>query len=188
MKVCTVALLPILVLAAGAVLAENAPARERAPCPPRDLVERWLSVFESRDLAEVDEVFAPDFTANGRPMSHEELKAAVGWWRSTFPDLEIVPGQWVCEGDTVALQYRARGTHGGAFAGIAPTGKHVEWSGIDIFRAEGGVLAEGWFVQDLLGLVEALGGSVQGPPAPAENGGGDHLSGEAPAPSDANGG
>ncbi len=37
-----------------------------------------------------------------------------------------------------------RGTHQGAFQGIAPTGKRVEVKAIDMFRIEDGKIVEHW--------------------------------------------
>jgi predicted ester cyclase len=37
-----------------------------------------------------------------------------------------------------------RGTHRGAFQGIAPTGKRVEVRAIDMFRISGGKIVEHW--------------------------------------------
>jgi predicted ester cyclase len=43
------------------------------------------------------------------------------------------------------------------FLGVAPTGKHIAFTGISIYRLEGGKIVEGWFNNDELGLNRQLG-------------------------------
>jgi predicted ester cyclase len=41
--------------------------------------------------------------------------------------------------------------------GIAPTGKQVSWTGINIYRIAGGKIAEEWFNVDTLGMMQQIG-------------------------------
>jgi len=50
-----------------------------------------------------------------------------------------------------------RGTHQGAFRGIAPTGKRITISGIEIDRIAGGKFVETWLISDALGMMQQLG-------------------------------
>ena len=52
-------------------------------------------------------------------------------------------------------------THSGVFMSIAPTGKRVVWTGIDIFRIADGKIAERWVAVDRLGLLLQLGAEVK---------------------------
>jgi predicted ester cyclase len=63
----------------------------------------------------------------------------------------------VAEGDKVAARVTVRGTHRGAFLGLAPTGKAVTQTGIDIVRVAGGKAVERWGSFDELGLLQQLG-------------------------------
>lgn len=63
----------------------------------------------------------------------------------------------VAEGDRVVVRWTQAGTHVGEFAGIPPTGKTFTMSGIDVYRAEGGVLYEHWHVIDQLSMLGQLG-------------------------------
>ncbi len=64
--------------------------------------------------------------------------------REGFPDLSITVEDVMAEGDRVAARVTMRGTHQGAFQGIAPTGKRVEVRAIDMFRISGGKIVEHW--------------------------------------------
>jgi len=63
---------------------------------------------------------------------------------AAFPDLRVTVEQWIVEGDMVATLVTFWGTHQGELLGVAPTGKPVEWSHIDIHRVEGGRITELW--------------------------------------------
>jgi predicted ester cyclase len=57
----------------------------------------------------------------------------------------------------VASRWTARGTHRGELMGIAPTGKQVTVTGINIERIANGKLVEGWSNYDTLGMLQQLG-------------------------------
>lgn len=63
----------------------------------------------------------------------------------------------VAEGDRVVVRWTQAGTHVGEFAGIPATGKPFTMSGVDIYRAEDGVLCEHWHVVDQLSMLGQLG-------------------------------
>jgi predicted ester cyclase len=57
----------------------------------------------------------------------------------------------------VAYRYEIGGTHTGVFAGRAPTGRRITWTGADFVRIEEGKIVELWPVQESLPLMEAIG-------------------------------
>src|SRR6516225_7440283 len=93
-------------------------------------------------------------------MSADDNKALVrryievGWSRG---DLEVVIDHVVAEGDFVATRVSARGIHNGDLAGIAPTGKHVEFTASDMFKLSDGRIVESWHNVDDFGLLQQLG-------------------------------
>ena len=88
----------------------------------------------------------------------EPAKQLMVAYTSGFPDLQLTTEDLVAEGDKVAIRNTWRGTHQGVFQGIPPTGKHVTFTGTDIFRCGGGNIAEQWADLDALGLMQQLGG------------------------------
>ena len=76
--------------------------------------------------------------------------------RKAFPDLETTIEQLIAEGDWVAHRMVHRGTHLGDFRGIAPTGRHVEFSSIVMNRFEDGVSVENWGLHDIPRVIEQL--------------------------------
>ena len=59
--------------------------------------------------------------------------------------------------DRVAFRATIRGTHEGMFQGIAPMGRRVTFSVIDIVRIEQGRIIEHWGGPDMWDLLQQLG-------------------------------
>ncbi|MCB0180517.1 MAG: ester cyclase [Anaerolineae bacterium] len=76
---------------------------------------------------------------------------------TAFPDLHVTIQQQVAEGDKVVTHKTFHGTHQGEFMGIAPTGRPIEFTVIDILRLDQGKIVEHWAVQDRLALMQQLG-------------------------------
>jgi predicted ester cyclase len=115
------------------------------------LVRRAQGVLwnHTGDLDAVAELFAPDRV--------EDAKQEAAIVRRGFPDLESTIEDLIAERDKVVAHWRAQATHRGEYMGIPPTGKRVNFTGISIYRMEGGKIAESWGVSDLLGMMQQLG-------------------------------
>ncbi|MFB6283843.1 MAG: ester cyclase [Halobacteria archaeon] len=62
--------------------------------------------------------------------------------RGIFPDMEITVEDVFGSGDRVAVRWTMTGTHQGEMFGVEPTGREVEFVGIEINRLEDGKLRE----------------------------------------------
>jgi predicted ester cyclase len=80
--------------------------------------------------------------------------------RAAFPDVHVAVEDTMSQGDRVAGRVTWRGTHQGPLAGIAGTGRPVEFTAIHIVRFENGKAAEWWGVADLLGALIQTGAQV----------------------------
>jgi steroid delta-isomerase-like uncharacterized protein len=118
-------------------------------------------VLTKGNMAAMDELVAPDFVGHNPTMSEvkgiEDLKKRVTMTRTTFPDIRYTIEDMVAEGDKVATRLTVRGTHKGEYRGVAPTGKQVTWTAINIARYADGKMQEGWVSPDTLGLMQQLG-------------------------------
>jgi steroid delta-isomerase-like uncharacterized protein len=128
----------------------------------KTLVRRYVEeVLNKRNLALIDELFAPTFIDHDASMP--EAKGAAGVKRlaamvhDSFSDLHFTVEDMVAEGDKVVYRYSVRGTHKGSFMGIAPTGEQFAVTGIHIYRVADGKLQEEWENWDMLGLMRQLG-------------------------------
>lgn len=108
-----------------------------------------------------DDLLAPTYVLHlpGSPLISgiEPAKQLMAAYTSAFPDLQLTTEDIVAEGEKVAIRNTWRGTHQGVFQGLPPTGKHVTFTGSDIFRIVGGRIAEQWADLDALGLMQQLG-------------------------------
>ncbi len=118
-------------------------------------------VINQGKLSALDELLTADAVDHSLPPDippgREGVKLFLGMIRAAFPDIHETVEDVIAEGDTVVTRTTWRGTHHGAFLGIAPTGKQVSVSGIDISRLAGGQFVEHWQSADNLGLLQQLG-------------------------------
>ena len=74
----------------------------------------------------------------------DNLKIAMEEMQSGFPDLKHVIHDQIAEGDLVATRYTMTGTHEGEYNGIAPSGKKLKLTLIDICKIRDGKIIEAW--------------------------------------------
>jgi predicted ester cyclase len=75
---------------------------------------------------------------------------------AAFPDLRKEIQEVYADGDVGVVRLLLRGTHLGEYRGLAPTGRSFEVQAIEIFRFDGGALAEHWAVVGELGATPAV--------------------------------
>jgi predicted ester cyclase len=128
-----------------------------------DLVRRFHSeLLAARDPAVVDGFFGDGFVSHnmppGFPQGREGVKLFFATFRDAFPDVEVIVDELVEDGDRVAVATTFTGTHTGELMGMAPTGRRVSVTGIDIVRVAGGRIVEHRGLTDIAGLMRQLSG------------------------------
>ena len=73
-----------------------------------------------------------------------------------FPDVHFTIHAEVAEDDLVTTRWSYTATQTGEFLGLAPSGKRITDTGIDIFRVQDGKIVDLWIMQDSLGLMQQL--------------------------------
>lgn len=81
--------------------------------------------------------------------------------RVAFPDLHMAIDDLLAEGDRVALRLRLTGTHRAEFMGVAPSGRAVTMTAVDVVQIVGGRIVEHWGAADMLGLLQQVGGCAR---------------------------
>jgi predicted ester cyclase len=108
-----------------------------------------------------DEILSPDFrfyfAGSPEPMDLESYKEFLVARRAAFPDRRFIVEDMIAEGDKVSARFTMRGTHNGELRGIAPTGREVTTTGIDMIRLEEGKMVEDRVEVDQLGMMQQLG-------------------------------
>jgi steroid delta-isomerase-like uncharacterized protein len=105
-------------------------------------------VWSRGNLDAVSEVFAETFVGHhpGWPdwIGPADVKEAVRATRVAFPDFRESVDDVMVDGDKVVTRFTASGTHLGTFKGLAPTGQHIAFEEIGIFRLAHGKIVEKW--------------------------------------------
>lgn len=116
----------------------------------------------SGDRSVAEEIFAADyvdhdiFQADPDAQGIDGLLADLAMWRSGF-EFTFTKDQQLAEGDLITTLWTWNATHTGEFMGLAPTGKKVSATGQTTFRCKDGMIAEGWWHYDVMGMMRQLG-------------------------------
>jgi steroid delta-isomerase-like uncharacterized protein len=131
------------------------------PDANKAIIGRLAELWNTGNLAIADEIFGADFV-NHDP-NHPEVtnlesyKGLVAAIRTAFPDFHVTTEDLIAEGDKVAVRWIITATHQGELAGIPATDIEATWTGMTIWRFADGKLVEGWWTNDMLGLLIQLG-------------------------------
>ena len=125
----------------------------------KNLVQRLLEGLNGGRLEILDDIVAEDYQQDNASVrgGREGLKALFTRLRIAFPDLSVSVDELVGEGDTVVAATTFRGTQDGDLVGIAPTGRRIEVSSLDLYRVADGRIAEHFGRFDELGMLDQLG-------------------------------
>ncbi len=125
------------------------------------IVRRWYEkMWNKGNLELIDELIASDVTGHSPIQNVDGVEASkryVTMSRAAFPDLHFTIEEMIAEGDKVVAVRTLAGTHRGEYLGVAPTGNHVNITGINVFRIADGRIAETSTFVDTLDLMEQLG-------------------------------
>lgn len=131
----------------------------------KDLARRSLQMWAGDAALETGAVFAEAYVNHQEPAASGGVKGIdLATWTAiveanhrAFPDLKVDILAQIAEGDRVATHWRFTATHSGPYEGLAPTGRGLSWTGVQIDRFEGGRIAESWVSWDKFTQFEALG-------------------------------
>jgi steroid delta-isomerase-like uncharacterized protein len=140
-------------------------ARRFEVASARDVVDQALDAFNAHDAERIRALYAEDavFTAPGEV----ELKGpdaiteyAMSWLRA-FPDARISVQLTLEDGSSVAERITFEGTHTDTLAGpdgdIPATHRRLSGRGLEVFRIEGGKIAEEHLYFDQVQVLTQLG-------------------------------
>jgi steroid delta-isomerase-like uncharacterized protein len=110
------------------------------------------------DPAAIDRQVGDDFYDHvaGQRMGPEGVKRHLMALHAAFADLTVTIEDMVAEGPLVAVRATWRGTHCGAFGGIAATDRLVQFGGMVFWRVADGKIRERWATIDQTALMQQL--------------------------------
>lgn len=111
------------------------------------------------DLA--DQLYHKDFVVHhereNRESQFQEALEEAQEWRQAAPDLKMTADKLIAQGDTVIVQWSARGTNTGSGRGVPATGKRFLIHGTSKFLFVDGKIKEAWLNWDENELRKQLG-------------------------------
>jgi predicted ester cyclase len=113
----------------------------------RELVEE---VMNGNDVDRLEQLCSPQLAP--------KLREAFTQFRAAFPDWHQELVETVSDGRTVVARMRCRGTHHGAWQGLAPTGQSMRVDEVYFFRVGNGRLAGIWGLEDTWTRMRQLAG------------------------------
>jgi serine phosphatase RsbU (regulator of sigma subunit)/predicted ester cyclase len=113
------------------------------------LVRRFYEAHLKGDLEAMQEMMAPDFADRSlfpgeEGFDREAYIQGIAEDQASISIIRFTIDDQIAERDKVVTRYTERSIHRGEFLGVAPTGKEVFSTGIDIHRIAGDKIAEEW--------------------------------------------
>ncbi|SDR05976.1 ester cyclase [Pseudoxanthomonas sp. CF125] len=114
------------------------------------VVRRYFDAFNRADFSHLDEIVTADYgdRLEGQTPGIHVIRSYLEGLKASFPDFTWTIEQIVAEDDRVAVMNRVSGTQLHDFGGLKATGNKVDFRAFQIYRIEGGKLAEHWEVAD----------------------------------------
>ncbi|MGN6429761.1 MAG: ester cyclase [Gaiellaceae bacterium] len=132
----------------------------------QDFIDRYNDAWNAHDVDAIvamhtdDSVFENHVTGDVN-VGREQIGAAIRGIFSVFPDLSFEGRRHYIRQDLVIQEWTARGTHEGTMTRggieVPPTGKRVEYKGMDVIPIRDGLVARKDVYSDSVTLLRQLG-------------------------------
>ena len=136
------------------------------------IAKDYLEAWNQREFDRMRHLMHPDYTytgGDGQELRGPEAGLAVSqMFASAFPDGRINVVNIKEFGDTVLVEFIARGTHRGDLMGIAPTGRSVTIPVCDVFELRDGKIYREREYMDMATMMTQLGVTRVPSAAPAQ--------------------
>ena len=123
----------------------------------------FREVMGAGDLDLLDELAIEDYEDHvalpGQGHGREGLKCRVARIRATFQPRQRLHDV-IVDSDLVAVRWTLSGVHSADSLGLPPTGKPVEFDGVDMYVMREGRMAAHWNVVNLWAFYRQVGGPI----------------------------
>ncbi len=129
--------------------------------PQKELVRVFYKeLWDHADKSLIPAIFHPDFTFRGSLgpslVGHRQFADYVDWVTTAFGNYTTDMLVLIEEGNLVSGKMRFHGYHRRKMFGVAPSSRHVWWTGMPIFTFEGGKVRDLYVLGDIYGLIERM--------------------------------
>src|SRR5271170_5435055 len=111
------------------------------------VARRYFAAIDARELDEAVAMWADGGRENVRGrvdvLAPEGVRAFIGELLAAIPDLSMQVVSTTTEGERCGVHWHMTGTFAGpgSFAGVAPTGSHIDLEGFDLITVSDGLIA-----------------------------------------------
>jgi steroid delta-isomerase-like uncharacterized protein len=131
----------------------------------REAIGRYNDAWNAHDLDAIVAMHAPDMVFDnhtaGESASGEEVRPHIGAIFATWPDLEFTTRRLYVREGLVVQEWTAAATHSQAIRRgdltAAPTGRRIEWEGIDSIPFEDGLVKRKDVYSDSVSILRQVG-------------------------------
>jgi predicted ester cyclase len=124
----------------------------------------YKQLWDQADKSLIPVIFHRDFTFRGSLgpvlIGHDQFAGYVEWVTDTFGRYTSDILAMIEEGNRVSGKMRFHGVHRKELFGVAPSGRHVWWTGMPIFTFDGAKVRDLFVLGDIHGLIRQLKGEV----------------------------
>ena len=133
---------------------------------PKIVANRLYEIMNNWAPGDLDDICSPDLRGHaGAGANLAELKASIGGFIESFPDLRAEVRYLVCEGDLVSAWLGYKATHQRDFAGVPASGRPVAFAAWDLLRVRDGKIVEITQYCDLFSILNQIGALPTASPA-----------------------
>lgn len=123
------------------------------------LVRHIGEAVNERRYDDIDEFFSESFIDRNPAWTVKNLNSLKRIIQAAHDALDFtihLEDIYAADDDKVVAHIRLTGRHVAPFFGMQPTGKHVEWTSIEVYRIENLKVVERWVQADIVGLMRQL--------------------------------
>lgn len=146
---------------AAAELPSPALSTVRGPAEVVTAARTYAAFWNTGDPALAQAALSLDFIdrtlPEGRPQGVAGPIAASAAFRAAVPDLKAEIEDLIVADDRAVVRLHFTGHFSGRFQELVGDGRAIDFHAIDVYRVEGGRIAENWHLEDNLTLLTQLG-------------------------------
>ena len=126
----------------------------------KSLVQRFYDELWNHGEPQIaDQLFSATYVRHDlrpgiAPTGPEGQKQIALLFRAAFPDTHLQVDFMVADGEFVVARWTIHGTHRGKWGAVEPTGRSVEFCGVNIFCFANDKVVELWNHRDDFGLIQ----------------------------------
>lgn len=120
----------------------------------------YKEMWDRADKSLIPSIFHREFTFRGSLgpslVGYDQFAGYVDWVTAAFENYTTDILALIEEGNRVSGKMRFHGTHRQEMFGVAPSGRHVWWTGMPIFTFDADKVRDLYVLGDIYGLIERM--------------------------------